>query len=399
MTLRTDVAGATEFALQEALGAYSDEAYTNARKLSSTGIVSGNPEIDTSSETYIGQMRWFQPLNPVINVASLTVSTAGTPTTYGSEYLNYVKTARTHGAEKVNLQTLVTQQDGLAKVGRDFGETKAQDEHNAVLSLLKGVCIAEALHGAGSAGGGAGLGGQSWDNDPKDPLYGFYVDLGAALLVTAPAAANMGAQRAAGFLDAVGMAFKDYEPSFFYLVTSPEVLASLRSANLVDETTVVDGNVEFNTIFQGKFRLIQSRANQNLTPAELDLFDATNATKAGVDILGPKTTYIVVPGAIAMESLQIAEDVEIDRDAAAYLGGGTTQIWYRWGYVAHPAGYNWAGSQDKFPSDAEYQYVVEAGTPGPLDAAAVALPATTTGTWVRKTESVLSLGILPVFHS
>jgi len=258
MTLRTDVAGATEFALQEALGAYSDEAYTNARKLSSTGIVSGNPEIDTSSETYIGQMRWFQPLNPVINVASLTVSTAGTPTTYGSEYLNYVKTARTHGAEKVNLQTLVTQQDGLAKVGRDFGETKAQDEHNAVLSLLKGVCIAEALHGAGSAGGGAGLGGQSWDNDPKDPLYGFYVDLGAALLVTAPAAANMGAQRAAGFLDAVGMAFKDYEPSFFYLVTSPEVLASLRSANLVDETTVVDGNVEFNTIFQGKSEVRQT---------------------------------------------------------------------------------------------------------------------------------------------
>jgi hypothetical protein len=100
-----------------------------------------------------------------------------------------------------------------------------------------------------------------------------------------------------------------------------------------------------------------------------------------------------------MEALTIDEDVEIDRDASTYFGGGSTQIWYRWGYVCHPAGYNWAGSQDKFPSDAEYQYVVESGTPGPLDAAAVALPATTTGTFVRKTDSVLSLGILPVFHS
>jgi hypothetical protein len=399
MTLRTNVAGATNFALQEAIGAYSDEAYTNARKLSGTAIVSGNPEIDTSTETYSGQMRWFVPLNPTINVASLTDDTDGSLTTYGSAFLNYIKTARTHGAEKVNLQKLVTQQDGLAKIGRDFGETKAQDEHNAVLSVMKGVAIAEVLHGAGSAGGSAGLGGQTWDNDPTDPLYGFYVDLGAAKLVVANDATNKGAARATGMLNAVGMAYKDYEPPFFYLVTSPEVLASFRSANLVDETKVTEGNITFDTIFQGKFRLIQTRANQSLTPAEIDIFDATNATKAGVDLVGAKTSYIITPGSIAMEALVIDEDVEIVRAPAAYLGGGTTQIWYRWGYVAHPAGYNWAGSQDKFPSDAEYQYVVETGTPGALEDAAVALPATTTGTWVRKTDSVLSLGILPVFHS
>ena len=399
MTLRTDVAGASNFALQEALGAYSDEAYTNARKLSSTGIVSGNPEIDTSSETYIGQMRWFQPLNPTINVASLTDSADGDMTSYTSAYLNYVKTARTHGAEKVNLQQVVTQQDGLAKIGRDFGETKSQDEHNAVLAVIKGVAIAELMHGAGSAGGGAGLGGQTFANDPKDPLYGFYVDLGAAKTIADISTTSKGAERAIGFLNAVGMAYKDYEPPFFYLIADPETIASLRSANLVDDTKVTDGNMSFDTIFQGKFRLIQTRANQSLTGAELDKVDATNASNAGVDLVGQKTTYIVTPGAIAMESLDIADDVEIDRNARAYKGGGTTQIWYRWGYVAHPAGYNWAGSQDKFPSDAEYQYVVESGTPGPLSAAAAALPSTTTGTWVRKTESVLSLGILPVFHS
>ena len=33
MTVKLDVAGATSFALQSALGAYTDEAYTNAKKL------------------------------------------------------------------------------------------------------------------------------------------------------------------------------------------------------------------------------------------------------------------------------------------------------------------------------------------------------------------------------
>jgi hypothetical protein len=395
MPLRQDVAGATEFALQEAIGAYSDEAYTNARKLSSTAIVGGNSDIDTSSETYIGQMRWFKPLNPTINVASLTNSADGAFTTYGSEYLNYVKTARTHGAEKVNLQTLVTQQDGLAKIGRDFGETRSQDEHNAVLAVLKGVAIAEALHGTAEAGGGAGAGGQTWDNDPTDPLYGFYVDLGASALVSAAADANIGAQRAMGLINAMGMAYKDYEPDYMYCITSPEVMGSFRSANLVDETTVTDGNVTFNTMFQGKLRLIQTRANQSMSSAELTKLN----TGAGVDIVGTKTTFLVLPGSLAMEMLDIQEDVEFDRDASAYQGGGTTEIWYRWGYVLHPAGYNWAGSQDAFPSDAEYRYAVEGGTPVALTSVVSGTLASTTGTWVRKTNSVLSLGILPVFHS
>jgi len=395
MTLRVDVAGATAFALQEAISAYSDEAYTNARKLSSTGIVGSAEDIDTSSETYIGQMRWFKPLNPTINVASLTNSADGSFTTYGSEYLNYVKTARTHGAEKVNLQKLVTQQDGLAKISRDFGETKAQDEHNAVLAVCKGVALSEALNGAAAASGATGLGGQTWDNDPTDKKYGFFVDLGASKLITDAAAANIGAQRANGFLQAVGMAYKDYEPPYFYMIASPEVISSLRSANLVDETKVVDGNVEFDTIFQGKFRLIQTRATQSFTSAELTKIN----TGVGVDIVGTKTTFIVQPGALAMAMLSIDEEVEFDRDASAYQGGGKTEIWYRWGYILHPAGYNWAGSQNAFPSDAEYGYAVEGGTPTVLGSVASGTLADTTGTWIRKSNSALTLGILPVFHS
>lgn len=384
------VAGASQFVLQNAISAYSDEAYTNARKLSGTGIVGDNPNIDTSTETFIGQVRWFKPLNPTINVASLTDATDGTPTDYGSDFLNYIKTVRTHGAKKVNMQQVVTQQDGLAKVGRDFAETRAQDEHNAILAVCKGVAISEALYGAGSASGQAGLGGQTFDNDPTSKRYGFYVDLGSSKPVDSD---HQGAARAESFLKAFGMAYKDYEPEYAYLVTSPEIMASLRSANLVDETPVVDGNITFNTIFQGKFRIIQTRATQSLASAELAKLNAG----AGVNIVGTKTSFIVLPGAIAMKGLNVPDSVEITRNGNAYKGGGTTTIWYRWGFVLAPAGYDWNGEKEAFPADADYMSVVEGGVQKTLTA--VTSTDAAAGVWSRKTTSALSLGILPVFHS
>ena len=394
MTARTNLAGADQYVLQEAISAYSDEAYTNAKKLSGTGIVGSNPDIDVSTETFVGQVRWMKPLNPTVNVASLTDASDGTKTNFASDYLNYVKTVRTHGAEKVNMQQVVSQQDGLAKVGRDFAETRSQDEHNAILSILKGVAISEAMYGAAAASGQAGLGGQTFDNDPTDKRYGFYVDLGSSRAVVDATTTTQGAARAQGFLNAFGMAYKDYEPEYAYLVTSPEVMASLRSANLVDQDTVTDGNITFNTIFQGKFRLIQTRAAQSMASAELTKLN----TGAGVDIVGTKTSFIVLPGALAMAALDVPDQVEITRNGNAYKGGGSTSIWYRWGYVMHPAGYNWAGSQEAFPSDADYKKVIVGGTPTVLTSAADTL-AGATGTWVRKSSSALSLGILPIFHS
>jgi hypothetical protein len=393
MAVKTDLQGADNYVLQEAISGYSDEAYTNARKLSGTGIVGTNEKIDTSTETFIGQVRWKKPLNPKINIASLTDPAPGQKTYYGTDYLRYIKTVRTHGSDKVNMKEVVTQIDGLEKIGRDFGETRGQDEHDAILSVCKGVAIAEALYGAASASGSAGLGGQSFENDPTSKRYGFYVDLGAAKLVTAAGTANIGAQRATGFLNAFGMAYKDYEPDYAYLITSPEVFASLRSANLVDEDRVTEGNVSFNTIFQGKFRLIQTRASQGMSTAELTKIN----TGAGVDIVGSKTSFIILPGAIAMQPLSVPTPTEIGRTPSAYAGGGTTEIWYRWGYVLAPAGYDWAGEQEAFPSDVDYKSVVEDGTQEILTD--VTTIADAKGVWQRKTASALSLGILPVFHS
>jgi hypothetical protein len=391
----SNLAGADNFVLQATISAYADEAYTNAKKLSSTGIVGDNPKIDTSTETFIGQVRWYKPLNPTINVASLTDATAGSKTSYSSDYLRYIKTVRTHGAEKVNMQEVVTQVDGLAKIGRDFAETQAQDEHNAILSVLKGVAVSELLYGTAAASGATGLGGQTFENDPTDKKYGFYVDLGNVKSVVDSTSTVQGAARAEGFLKAFGMAYKDYEPPFAYLVTSPLVLASLRSANLVDQTKVADGNIEFETIFNGKFRLITTRATQSLASAEITKLN----TGAGVDLVGTKTSFIVLPGAIAMKPLAVPARTEIDRVPGAYMGGGTTSIWYRWGYVLAPAGYDWLGNEEKFPSDAEYMHVLEGTDQKALTTVVSGTLASTKGVWGRKSTSALSLGILPVFHA
>jgi hypothetical protein len=399
MTVVTNLAGASNYVLQEAIGMYTDEAYKTAKKLSGTGLVGGNPQIDTNTETFIGQMRWHKPLNPVINNLSITNSANGSLTTTGTDYLTYVKAARSTGASKVNMQQVVTQIDGLAKFGRDFAETRAQDEHNAILSVLKGVALSELLNGAASGSGAAGLGGQTFENDPSDKRYGFYVDLGASKAVVDPTAAIQGASRAENFLRAMGMAWKDYEPDWAYLVTSPEMMASLRSANLVDETPVTDGSVNFSTIFQGKLRLVQTRASQGFTSADLTKLN----TGAGIDVVGTKTSFIVLPGAVAMESLTMPVPTEITREGSSYGGGGTTTIWNRWGYVLAPAGYDWAGNKTQFASDADFAAATEGldgnGQPVAKTVAGITTIGNARGTFARKTTSALSLGILPIFHS
>jgi len=395
MSVVDDLTGASNYVLQETLGMLADEEYTTAKKLSSTGIVGTNSDIDTETETFMGQLKWEKPLNPTINVASLTDDTDGSYTTTAQNYLKYIKTVRTHGAEKVNMQKVVTQVDGLAKIGRDFATTRSLDEHNAILAVLKGVAMSEALNGCAAGSGATGLGGQTFDNDPEDQKYGFYVDLGANKIVTATTATNAGAARAEGFLNAFGMAYKDYEPAYAYLVVSPKVMASLRSANLVDQDRVVDGNVEFQTIFDGKFRLITTRAKQSFATADLTKLN----TGAGVDLVGTETSFIVLPGALAMENLTVPEDVEITRRGAAYKGGGVTDIWYRWGYVVQPAGYDWVGSDSEFASDASYGFVKEDDEDAGLLSAVTSITLdATVGTWGRKATSALSLGILPVFH-
>jgi len=363
-----------KFKVQRYVNDYSHEMYTNAKKLSGTAIVGASAEINTSIEDYLGQARWYKPLMANINVPNVNDATDGNYTEVDTAFYKYAKTVRTHGAKEVNVQKVISQEDGLAKIARDFGETKAQDEHNSVLESLNGVAAYEVSRGGGIV---------SFNTDADDPGTGFYVDVnalgefGAAATgpnderrLVEPDATAKGAARGERIFKAMGMAWKDYEAPFYYMITSPETLADLRSANLVDDTTITEGNLVFNTIFQGKFRLLLTRALGN-----------DQSASANVNDQSVKTTFICKPDALTMKPLVVPMPVEMDRAAAAHGGSGTTDIWYRWGYVCHPMGYSWDGS--------ETQFVQTSGTGGYDQAAS----------WVRSEAGYLNLGILPILHA
>ena len=359
-----------------AISAYADEAYTTSKKLNSTGIVSQRPDINANGESFIGQFRYYKPLSASINVASLSSATDGTYTDISTDIADYIKTVRTFGAQQVNLQEVISQQDGLAKIARDFAQVRGDDEGNALMACLKGVAASEiALGDAGGTGNG-GL--TSFDTDADAANTGMFVDINANGEFGAAATGSSderklfdstatGAARGERLFKAVGMAFKDYEPDFMYLVTSPEVMAEMRAANVVDETIITDGNLSFNTLFGGKFRLVMTRANQ-----------ATTSHASGdLNAQSTKCTFVVKPGAMTFAPVNVPTPVEVDRDAASYTGGGSTNIWYRYGFIMHPMGYDWSGATNAFASNANY----EAAT-----------------AWTRKMDA-LNLGILPILHA
>jgi hypothetical protein len=163
------------------------------------------------------------------------------------------------------------------------------------------------------------------------------------------------------------MGFKDYEPDYMYLVTSPEVMAEMRAANLVDQTRVQDGNMEFDSVFGGKFRLVMTRANQRIS----------GEASGDLNAQSTKCSFIIKPESVAFAPVMVPTPVEVDRNAASFTGGGSTNVWYRWGHIMHPLGYDWAGATNAFAPN------------GTLGAGA---------SWTRKMD-YLNLGILPIFHS
>jgi hypothetical protein len=393
----TDGVG-NKYVIQTSITAIAAEAYTDARRISASGIVSGNSTIDPSQETFIGQLKWDTPMNNIINIASLVDPTNGVPSNFSADFLNYIKTARTQGAYKVNLTELVTKEDALTKMGTGFANGRVKDEENAFLAVLKGVAFSEAFRGAASVeGASVGLGGQTFDNDPTNRNYGFYVDLGNNPLVSS---VGVGAARVFGLVQALGMAWKDYEPDYAYLVIDPALMANLRSANLIDTDRVSDGPIEFESIFSGKFRLVMSRTNTSFNTTELAAINGGS----GVDIVGTRTSFVVLPGAIAFENLTIPKPTGIDENEASYHGGGSTDVWNRWGYVMHPVGYDWRGPTNKFPSDADYKGVTVGDGSNivvPITDASVTANTnedTVESVWRRKATSALTMGILPVFH-
>jgi hypothetical protein len=122
-------------------------------------------------------------------------------------------------------------------------------------------------------------------------------------------------------------------------------------------------------------------------------------TGLGIDITGVFTTFVIRAGSLLATPLSVPDDVEIDRNASSFKGGGSTTLWYRWGYIYHPTGYSWAGPETEFVSNAGFRAARDADTASAAITDAGIAIATAKGVWERKATSVLSLGILPVFHA
>ena len=384
--------------LNKAISAYTDEMYTRAKKIVGTALVGTDAQIQPNGEDYIGQVRFYKPLgayavgatggstedvagaaNAVVNVASQNED-YGKTTNISTEVQTYIKTVRTHGANEYMVQSVISGEDGLGKIARDFAETRAEDNDQALRAVLAGVMNAElkvANDLAPTNYEDAWL-GNSVDADPTK-AFG-YVAAGASavsdgsniealvdLTQTSPG------QRVEHLIRAMG-AWSDYDPDFVYMVISPEVYLDVKVANLVDDERVTDGNVSFETILGGTIRLIVSR---NFGSA---LSSAARAGLSGITAAAPKVSYMMLPGSVFMHDVSVPNPVAIDRNEHVGMGSGRTTAWYRWGYVMHPRGYSFTGTTTAFASNAGLT-----GTEA-------------TPVWDRKVDP-LNLGILPIFHA
>lgn len=394
--------------LARAVSAYSDEAYTLERKLVSTALVGSDARISGTDEDYYGTIRWYKPLGStlqydgsddttgaatVINVATQSMD-EGAKTGISTDFAEYVKTVRTHGADQYNVQQVISGQDGLAKIARDFGETQARDQDAALTAVFQGVASAEARTGSGSAA--ANNGGQE-DPNTFDSAAGFFVDLNNTDVQAHfdTSGSNDGqlidmsisnrSDRLQRILAASSIAWSDYEPDFLYLIVQPNDYLKIRQSNFIDEERAVDGNLSFETMLGGKYRIIVTRKSFG-----------SFAASTFVQSTSTNTSFLALPGSISMLNLDVPNPVAFDRDESRGRGTGLVEAWYRWGYVMHPRGYTWQGTKSEFVvnTDTNISRASNAAVNGYFHNPA---SGTVRQAWGRK-EDMLNLGILPIFH-
>ena len=414
-------------ALARAISAYSDQEYNDAVRIAGTALVGSDARISTSDEDYFGSIRWTttlgdlnytgrsaggnNPANAVgvsgrtnINLASED-SSEGATTDVNHDSSQYIKTMRTMGATQYNVtQVLTAAPNAIEKVSRDFGNSRARDNDAALVAMLQGVTHTElaARRALGtqtsstrSATGNTAVNayGQGYrDGAQLNNDAGFYVDLNGPLnAATARAttsgttvandtagvrkliSSSTGGAAAEGLWQAASAAFADLEPDFFYLVISPETYQDIRAANLLDnQDRITDGNIQVDTLLQGKFRLLVTRTLGS------DDFDFTGTTADNPLNIGSKrTSYLMLPGSLYQSDVVVPNPVAFDADESVGRGAGNRELWYRWGNIYHPRGYTWGGSTAQFALNSDYS---------------------ATSAWTRK-EHVGNMGILPIHHA
>lgn len=392
--------------LARAVSAYAQQEYTDARYLAGSQLLGSDARISVSDEDYFGTIRWDETLGAnsytQAAVAGATnvnygeeVTTDGLTTDFSTAAATYIKSQRNVGASDYNLTQVISRREGaVAKLGSQFGRVRARDEDAALLAVIQGVLNEEVSNTASS---GDDRFGQQL-GDPLRSTTGFFFDCNGPNAMettnTDNASANTGTnirtlidtseaggKAAKRIFEAMAAGYGDLEPDFMYLITDPETFYDMRIANLLDEgDRITDGNIEFNTLLQGKIRVFVTRT-------AIGDFSPTPAAGAAVNGASDKTSLLCLPGSIAMVDLPMVNPVEFDSDASTGRGTGNREAWYRWGYVMHPRGYTWAGSTATFAENANR-------TSGSNQNRGYSAGAN----WNR-VEDPGNLGILPIFHA
>ena len=388
------VSGVGTNAIRRAISAYSDQEYTDNVRIAGTALVGSDARISVSDEDYYGTIRWTQTLGDIAGQAVNRVNATGNTTainlatedtTEGQttdvryDSSKYIKTMRTMGAEQYNVTQVLSQApNAIEKVSRDFGVTRARDADAALLAMLRGVALEESRGTSGQV-----------ITSPRDDTNGFYFETpSAGKLVTDAATLSRGAQRGTALYTAMAAGFGDLEPDFMYLLTDVETYQDIRSANLIDEDRVRDGNVDVATLLSGKIRIIVSQS----------LSTHNAGTQTNIATAADKTSYLMLPGALYQHDLSVPNPVAFDQDESVGGGAGEREIWYRWGNIYHPRGYSWEGRVDGFVANSQGIAAANRAAAGTAVNALVNTNANAFQGWERK-ETVGNLGILPIFHS
>lgn len=360
-----------------AASVYFNEYTKDTRSLMDTGIVTRNPpNINTDGESFIGQLRFYRDEDLYINTPSYSDSTEGTTSTITTGLMTYIKVARSWGFSTNELNAIISEEGSLKNVAQRVAERSRRGYRRLLdqelFSVLRGY--AEAM---------AATQGITDFGQYDDPARSFMIDLNAAghfgpqpttqaearTLIDTTVGSADGAKR---LFEAVSMAWGEKEDSYYYLVVDNKTLTAIRSLNMTDQTRVVDGEVEFETILSGKFRLIARNEPPAVVPGA-HLATPTNA----VTEFSTRASYVIEPGAFAFRRIPIEVPIEAHTNPAAYRGAGEKSIWTRVSHVIHPYGMSWAGATNAFPSQSDLA----------------------TGTNWSVEYSGTNLAILPIFHA
>ena len=123
----------------------------------------------------------------------------------------------------------------------------------------------------------------------------------------------------------------DREP--LYLVTDEVEYGKLTEANLIGREAVEDGNITFDTILNGRVRLI-------VAPFTFDNL----GTETQTNTASTKTSFLVRSGGFAYRPLPELTRFRIAQEPLQGNAGGVQYSIAQNGFVLVPKGYSWAGS-------------------------------------------------------